>query len=99
MSEGRLIKPEDLGLPKKTRVITLKEAKENVEQSMIIEALERNLGNISETAQNLGITRPTLHELMKQHGLTRENFSMYGLHWFFGIHGSGLNRKHESKAR
>jgi two-component system, NtrC family, response regulator len=51
---------------------TLKEARENVEREMVQRALKRNLGRISSAAAELGISRPTLYELMERLGVSRE---------------------------
>ncbi|PYL87839.1 MAG: sigma-54-dependent Fis family transcriptional regulator [Verrucomicrobia bacterium] len=51
---------------------TLKEARENVEREMVQRALKRNLGRISSAASELGISRPTLYELMEKLGISRE---------------------------
>jgi two-component system NtrC family response regulator len=51
---------------------TLKEARENVEREMVQRALKRNLNRISSAAAELGISRPTLYELMERLGISRE---------------------------
>ena len=51
---------------------TLKDARENVEREMVQRALKRNLGRISAAATELGISRPTLYELMEKLGVSRE---------------------------
>ena len=48
---------------------TLREVKEEVERAAIARALQENSGNISKTAKSLGISRPTLYELMSRYGL------------------------------
>jgi two-component system NtrC family response regulator len=48
---------------------TLREAREVLERKVIIRALQENGGNISRTARVLGISRPTLYELMSKYGL------------------------------
>jgi two-component system NtrC family response regulator len=51
--------------------ITLREARENVERMMIEQALKRNSGRITSAATDLGISRPTLYELMEKLGIAR----------------------------
>ena len=51
---------------------TLKHAREHVEREMIEEALKRNSGRITSAAADLGISRPTLYELMGELGITKE---------------------------
>jgi two-component system, NtrC family, response regulator len=48
---------------------TLKEARDNLEREIITGALRRNAGKISGAAQELGISRPTLYELMEKLGI------------------------------
>ncbi len=75
MSESKRITTRDLelgvqgdGLP----ATTLKEARENLEREMVQQALKRHLGKISSAANELGISRPTLYELMEKLGISRE---------------------------
>jgi two-component system, NtrC family, response regulator len=51
---------------------TLKQARENVEREMIQQALKRNAGRITSAAADLGISRPTLYELMDKLGISKE---------------------------
>jgi two-component system, NtrC family, response regulator len=48
---------------------TLKEAKEALEREILANAMRENNGNISKTAKSLGISRPTLYDLMARYGL------------------------------
>ena len=69
MSEGSQISLEDLALqapPIKSEVISLKVAKKIIERELIQKAFEKNKGNISKMADDLGISRPTLYELMER---------------------------------
>jgi two-component system NtrC family response regulator len=75
MADDSLIKPEDLDLKMNTQPLTLKKSKEQLEYKLICEALERNQGNITQTAKDLGITRPTLHDLMKKHRISKQKFT------------------------
>jgi two-component system NtrC family response regulator len=52
--------------------VTLKEARESVEREMIVQALRRNAGKISAASSELGISRPTLYELMQKLGISNE---------------------------
>ena len=49
--------------------MTIKEARGLVERELLVVALEKNGGNIVETAKALGVSRPTLYDLMKKHGM------------------------------
>jgi len=50
---------------------TLKEARESVEREMVLDALRRHRGKITSAALELGISRPTLYELMEKLGIAR----------------------------
>jgi len=77
LSEGPMIGPHDLGFdsqsvswrPVQRELRTLKEAKERVEKEMVMSALDNHVGNIAKAAEELGISRPTLYDIMKRHGL------------------------------
>jgi two-component system, NtrC family, response regulator len=79
MAEGQQISPVDLGLDTgKGRFsgMNLKEAREALEKEMAEEALNTCTGNISSAAHALGISRPTLYEIIEKHGLRKmEKFS------------------------
>jgi two-component system, NtrC family, response regulator len=47
----------------------LKDAKEALEKEILTNALRDNNGNISKTAKSLGISRPTLYDLMSRYGI------------------------------
>jgi two-component system NtrC family response regulator len=72
----RRLSAEDLELAgaDTTPPLTLREARDNVEREMITAALRRSNGKISSAADELGISRPTLYELMEKLGIpkTRE---------------------------
>jgi two-component system NtrC family response regulator len=50
----------------------LREARENLEREMVQHALRNNGGRITGAAAALGISRPTLYELMEKLGVQRE---------------------------
>jgi two-component system NtrC family response regulator len=47
--------------------------RENVEREMVQDALRRHRGKITSTAAELGISRPTLYELMEKLGIAKES--------------------------
>jgi len=51
--------------------LRLKEAREALEKDMVQRSLARNRGNITHTANELGISRPTLYELMEKLGIKK----------------------------
>jgi two-component system NtrC family response regulator len=77
LTETPTIEPEALGLPEQPKRgqplgqegITLRQAKGRVEKELIVAAIERHNGNIARVADELEVSRPTLYELMKKHGL------------------------------
>ncbi|HEY0113572.1 MAG TPA: PEP-CTERM-box response regulator transcription factor [Allosphingosinicella sp.] len=72
MADGKLIAPEDLDLGEREEealLVNLKAAREGADRQAIRKALARSEGNISSAAKLLGISRPTLYDLLKQYGL------------------------------
>jgi two-component system, NtrC family, response regulator len=75
MADGPYVTAQDLELSEAGANVTvrnLKEAREDVERVMIKEALRKNHGKISPAALELGISRPTMYELMEKLGIQRE---------------------------
>jgi two-component system NtrC family response regulator len=75
MAEGRLVTATDLDLPASVEeddtaeVINLKAVRERADRLAIRRAVARTEGNISNAAKLLGISRPTLYDLLKQYGM------------------------------
>ncbi len=73
MADGKLIGAADLDLQEGSDedpdVLNLKSARERADRKVIRHALARSEGNISNTARLLGISRPTLYDLLKQYDL------------------------------
>jgi two-component system NtrC family response regulator len=73
MADGKLVSAEDLDLGGTGEGIenplNLKSARELTDRKVIRHALARSEGNISSTAKLLGISRPTLYDLLKQYDL------------------------------
>jgi two-component system NtrC family response regulator len=75
MAEGKRLTAQDLELAAATQnanVTTLKDARENVEREMVQQALRKHSGKITAAAVELGVSRPTLYELMEKLGIVRE---------------------------
>lgn len=49
--------------------LTLKEARMRLERDMLLKVVDRAQGNLARSAEILGVSRPTLYDLMKKHGL------------------------------
>jgi len=70
VAEGTHIECADLDLATQiTGHQTLKQARDAAEAALIKEALARRNYNITRTAQDLDVSRPTLHDLLKKHGI------------------------------
>ena len=71
MAEGSKLTAADLDLVNKgdEAAMTLKAAREAADRQAIRRAMARSDANISLAAKLLGISRPTLYDLMKQYGL------------------------------
>jgi two-component system NtrC family response regulator len=75
MAEGRKITLEDLELVSPYARYgggKLKEAREALERDLINRVLKSKKGNLSQAAADLGISRPTLYELMQKLGIVKE---------------------------
>ena len=74
MADGAQVSLEDLELPSqhegdRQEPFNLREVREKAESHAILRALARTDGNVSKTAELLGVTRPTLYNLMKKYGV------------------------------
>lgn len=54
--------------------MTLKEATEEVEAKMVVQALRQTNGNILKAAASLGISRQKLYYFIEQHGILLDRF-------------------------
>ncbi len=76
MAEGKRLQVSDLELDAVAAAptgTTLREAREHAERDLILRALDRHNGKIAPAAAELGISRPTLYELMEKLGIARKN--------------------------
>jgi two-component system NtrC family response regulator len=75
MADGKWVAAADLDLPGKSESraeslpVNLRAAREVADRKAIRQALSRTENNISGAAKLLGISRPTLYDLMKQYQL------------------------------
>ena len=77
MASGSRVTAKDLELDTArtsaaSSATTLRQAREQVEREMVQQALKRNSGKITSAAAELGISRPTLYELMEKLGIAKE---------------------------
>jgi two-component system NtrC family response regulator len=73
MADGNEINATDLELADvqvEAQPFDLRKVRDKAERSAVQRAMSYTDANISRTAELLGITRPTLYNLMKKHGLT-----------------------------
>jgi len=76
MAEGKRLTTHDLELSGSAPVraaANLKEARESVERDLIQQALRNHAGKIAPAAAELGVSRPTLYELMEKLGIKRDS--------------------------
>ena len=79
MSDGPVIDPDALDFSFKTfndgrhsfSNLTLKDARDMVERDMVISAIENQRNNMAKTAEILGISRPTLYDLVKKYNISK----------------------------
>lgn len=70
MTDERLITADDLGISgSSTMEINLRSVRHAAERHAIIQALSITENNISSTAKLLGVTRPTLYDMIKKHNI------------------------------
>lgn len=77
MADGKQITAADLGLPvgeTEPESLNLREVRQRAESSAIRQALANTHGNISKAAELLGVTRPTLYDLMEKYELSAEGY-------------------------
>jgi two-component system NtrC family response regulator len=72
MAEGSQISADDIGLSASSQItesINLRQVRDNAEYSAVVKALARVDGNIAKAAELLGVSRPTLYDLMNRHAI------------------------------
>jgi two-component system NtrC family response regulator len=78
MAEGKLVTAADLQLSlddAEPESLNLREVRQRAESKAIRVALTKCFGNISKASEMLGITRPTLYDLMSKYQLSAEGYS------------------------
>ncbi|MDD2499246.1 MAG: PEP-CTERM-box response regulator transcription factor [Geobacter sp.] len=79
MSDSSIIEPESLDFslcaPAKEKLLafsklSLRDAREMIEREMIVSAIDNQKHNMAKAAEALGISRPTLYDLVKKHSIS-----------------------------
>jgi two-component system NtrC family response regulator len=78
MADSAFLQPSDLGFDVEEWAapvvspgsgLTLKDARDRVERELIGSVLREQGGNIAKASEALGVSRPTLYDLMRKHGM------------------------------
>ncbi len=75
MADGSQIMGEDLGLAESTAIeepINLRQIRDEAEYKALVKALARVDGSIVKAAELLGVSRPTIYDLMSRHGINND---------------------------
>jgi two-component system NtrC family response regulator len=78
MADGKMLTATDLGIQgdeNDVESLNLRVVRQQAETKAIRVALTKCYGNVSKTAELLGITRPTLYDLLDKHGMSAEGYS------------------------
>ncbi len=77
MADGKLVTAADLGIAGEEveeESLNLRSVRQRAESKAIRVALTRSYGNISKAAELLGITRPTLYDLLNKYNMSAEGY-------------------------
>lgn len=72
MAEGRQVTADELGLESRMAApdfINLRSARKSADQKAVRKAIALSDGNLSRAAELLGVTRPTLYDLLQKHNI------------------------------
>ena len=75
MAEGPQVTPADLEMEaprSRYEGMALKDARAALEKELFTKAVARSGGNLTKAAMELGISRPTLYDLMDKYGIPKE---------------------------
>jgi two-component system, NtrC family, response regulator len=75
MADGRYITPENLELQSagSSDSATLKASRDHREKELVRLAMEKAEGNVTRAASYLGVSRPTLYQLLTRYGLKKKS--------------------------
>ena len=72
MSDGQFINADDLALDVENaepKIFNLRQVRDDAERGAIMQVLGKVDGNIARAAEMLGVSRPTLYDLMRRFGI------------------------------
>ncbi|MEO0575548.1 MAG: PEP-CTERM-box response regulator transcription factor [Pseudomonadota bacterium] len=77
MADGQHVTAEDLGLdvPDESQNLNLRAVRDAAEHNATRQAMVQTAGNISRAAALLGVSRPTLYDLLERHAIDAADFS------------------------
>ena len=82
LAQDAYLRPEDLELESAgggaEPLPTLQAARDEAERRLVVEALTRKAGNVTRAAREIDISRPTLHDLIRKHGIDLIRFRRPG---------------------
>ena len=76
MAEGSYVTPENLELQTTVSPVdasTLKSSRDHHEKELVRLAMEKAEGNVTRAASYLGVSRPTLYQLLARYGLKKKS--------------------------
>ncbi|NNF06675.1 MAG: sigma-54-dependent Fis family transcriptional regulator, partial [Candidatus Eisenbacteria bacterium] len=76
LSSGRVVRGSDLelGEDQAEEMIPLRDARDQAERRVVIQALRRSCGNIARAAKDLEVSRPTLHDLLRKFAIVAADY-------------------------
>jgi two-component system, NtrC family, response regulator len=78
LAQDAYLRPEDLELESAgggaEPLPTLQAARDEAERRLLVEALTRKAGNVTRAAREIDVSRPTLHDLVRKHGIDLARF-------------------------
>ena len=78
MADGKMVSAADLGIAigeNEEASLNLREVRQRSESKAIRVALTQCYGNVTKAAELLGVTRPTLYNLLDKYGLSADSYS------------------------
>ncbi len=77
MADGGLVTADDLGLDASDddlEKLNIRHVREAAERQAVLRVMARTNGNVARSAELLGVSRPSLYDMMNRFGITKDNF-------------------------